>query len=294
MGDNNNLVNGNNNSISTATTTTTAVNGNAAGNTEASSSTTTLASLPKGQRDRALTLANRDLAAAGITSPTPQPTEAALMGGTVTNAQGQTTDMAGVLQLRSQGMGWGQVAHAVDVHPAQSEQGASRSMRGAGSEQHIAGISASQSNALSRDSTPVLGASAVSVSGDANRTDLRGSTSGGMSNGRHRDHGSSVAAGAVSQSSLRGRDSGSSAIGAAASQASLQDRGNSVSAAGTFRGKEAGNDARTASAAVAGASISGPGKDRGPTLRGSGAADASTGAAPGSRDSGGQGKGKKH
>jgi hypothetical protein len=273
------------------------VNGNATGNTEAGSSTTgtSLASLPKGQQDRALTLANRDLAAAGITSPTPQQTEAALMGGTVTNAQGQTSEMAGVLQLRSQGLGWGQVAHTIGVHPAQSEQGASRSMRGAGSEQRIAGISASQSSALSRDSTAALGSSATSVSGDANRTDLRGSISGGMTrNGGHRDHGSSVAAGAVSQSSLRGRDSGSSAIGAAASQGSLQDRGNSVAAAGTFRGKEAGNDARTASAAVAGASIADRGKDRGPALRGSGAADASTGVGPGSRDSGGQGKGKKH
>ncbi|HET9403821.1 MAG TPA: hypothetical protein VFO57_04505 [Burkholderiales bacterium] len=83
-----------------------------------------------GEVERAMTLASRDLAAAGIDNPTPQQTEAALMGGTVTNAQGQSTDMQGVLQLRSQGMGWGQIANTIGVHPSQSERGAVNSMRG--------------------------------------------------------------------------------------------------------------------------------------------------------------------
>jgi len=75
-----------------------------------------------GNITRALTLASRELAAAGIRNPTPQQLQSALTGGTVTTAQGTVT-MPGVLQLRSQGMGWGQIAHTIGVHPG---QGASR------------------------------------------------------------------------------------------------------------------------------------------------------------------------
>ena len=65
-----------------------------------------------------LDLATRDLAAAGIASPTSEQLHAALMGGTVTNAAGETIQMAGVLQLRSQGMGWGKIAHTLGVSPS--------------------------------------------------------------------------------------------------------------------------------------------------------------------------------
>lgn len=69
-----------------------------------------------GNVTRALDLANRQLAAAGITDPSPQEIRAALTGGTVSTPTGSLT-LDGVLQLRSQGMGWGQIAHAVGVHP---------------------------------------------------------------------------------------------------------------------------------------------------------------------------------
>ena len=57
-----------------------------------------------------LALAKQQLAGAGITEPTAQQLQASLMGGTVTNSAGQTTTMTGVLQLRADGMGWGQIA----------------------------------------------------------------------------------------------------------------------------------------------------------------------------------------
>ena len=76
-----------------------------------------------GNITRALDFANRDLAAAGITDPTPEQISAALMGGTVINAQGQVTTMDGVLQLRSQGMGWGQIAHQLNISPAANIHG---------------------------------------------------------------------------------------------------------------------------------------------------------------------------
>lgn len=60
-----------------------------------------------------LALAKQQLAALGITNPTPQQIEAALTGGTVTAAGGQATALTGVLQLRAQGMGWGQIAQSL-------------------------------------------------------------------------------------------------------------------------------------------------------------------------------------
>ncbi|MBI3372501.1 MAG: hypothetical protein HY017_12210 [Betaproteobacteria bacterium] len=65
----------------------------------------------------ALDLASRELARAGITRPTPQQIEAAMMGGTVSSPHGSIA-FPGVLALRSQGMGWGRIAHTIGVHPS--------------------------------------------------------------------------------------------------------------------------------------------------------------------------------
>lgn len=60
-----------------------------------------------------LSLAKQQLAGLGITEPTAQQLQAALVGGTVTTSSGQTVKLSGVLQLRSQGMGWGQIANTL-------------------------------------------------------------------------------------------------------------------------------------------------------------------------------------
>ena len=61
-----------------------------------------------------LALARQNLANLGITQPTGDQIRAALNGGDVTvigaNGQSTTTTMTGVLDLRSQGMGWGKIA----------------------------------------------------------------------------------------------------------------------------------------------------------------------------------------
>ena len=60
-----------------------------------------------------LALAKQQLGAAGITEPTPQQLQAALNGGTITTGTGPaatTTNMQGILTMRSQKMGWGQIA----------------------------------------------------------------------------------------------------------------------------------------------------------------------------------------
>jgi len=73
-----------------------------------------------GNVTRAMDLAQRDLAAAGITDPTPTEIQIALMGGSFSRTAGGVTTQyssEGVLTLRSQGMGWGQIAHTIGVHP---------------------------------------------------------------------------------------------------------------------------------------------------------------------------------
>ena len=59
-----------------------------------------------------LALAKNQLAGLGITQPTAQQIQAALNGGIVTLPNGDTRTLTGVLTLRAQGMGWGQIAHA--------------------------------------------------------------------------------------------------------------------------------------------------------------------------------------
>lgn len=76
-----------------------------------------------GNITRTLDFASRDLAAAGVTDPTAQQLQAALTGGTVINSQGQVVTMDGVLKLRSEGMGWGKIAHQLGISPAASTQG---------------------------------------------------------------------------------------------------------------------------------------------------------------------------
>ena len=59
-----------------------------------------------------LALAKAVLANAGITNPTTAQLQAALNGGTITGADGKTVTLKGVLQMRADGMGWGQIAQA--------------------------------------------------------------------------------------------------------------------------------------------------------------------------------------
>jgi hypothetical protein len=103
-----------------------------------------------GNITRSLDLANRELAAQGITNPTPTQLKAALNGGTVTGSNGRVT-MPGVLQLRSSGMGWGQIAHTVGVHPG----------LGAPSQVHVAHTTHTASGITTASGTPVHTASAA-------------------------------------------------------------------------------------------------------------------------------------
>ena len=62
----------------------------------------------------ALSLAKTELASQGITQPTPEQLQGALMGTSTTTA-GSTTTQQGILQMRASGMGWGQIANSMGV-----------------------------------------------------------------------------------------------------------------------------------------------------------------------------------
>ena len=80
--------------------------------------TTTLITPPTGKMGygnvfTSLALAKQRLGQLGISQPTPQQLQAVLTGGAVTTGTGTTattTQLPGILTMRSQGMGWGQIA----------------------------------------------------------------------------------------------------------------------------------------------------------------------------------------
>jgi hypothetical protein len=80
--------------------------------------TTTVITPPTGKMGHgnvftSLALAKQQLGQLGISQPTPEQLQAALTGGKITTGTGATpttTELQGVLTMRSQGMGWGQIA----------------------------------------------------------------------------------------------------------------------------------------------------------------------------------------
>jgi hypothetical protein len=66
-----------------------------------------------GNIDNALALAEASLNQQGIAKPTPAQLEAALMGGSVTTATGKTVKLEGILRMRAEGKGWGQIANSL-------------------------------------------------------------------------------------------------------------------------------------------------------------------------------------
>jgi hypothetical protein len=80
--------------------------------------TTTVITPPTGKMGHgnvftSLALAKQQLGQMGISQPTPEQLQAALTGGTITTGTGTTattTQLQGILTMRSQHMGWGQIA----------------------------------------------------------------------------------------------------------------------------------------------------------------------------------------
>lgn len=64
----------------------------------------------------ALSLTRQQLVEQGISQPTPQQLQAALVGGTITSPlSGNSIKLHGILQLKAQGMGWGKIASLLGI-----------------------------------------------------------------------------------------------------------------------------------------------------------------------------------
>ena len=107
---------------STTTTPTTTTPSTTTGGLPTTTTTTTTITPTTGQMGFgnvyiSLALAKQELSTMGITQPTPEQLQAALTGGPITQTTGTgttatttTTQLQGILTMRSQNMGWGQIA----------------------------------------------------------------------------------------------------------------------------------------------------------------------------------------
>lgn len=136
-------------SVTLDTTTTTTVT-NPDGTTSTNTTTTPTTFQPAtgkmgwGNVNIALALAQDELKQMGITDPTADQIEAALNGGTLTSSDGTSQSLQGVLALRAQGEGWGQIANTLgfklgDVVSASNNGGHSQAGAQHGSKPEVAG-----------------------------------------------------------------------------------------------------------------------------------------------------------
>ena len=161
--------------------------------------------LGNGEVRHTLDLARFQLAQAGIEQPTASELQAALTGGPVTNGDGVTTDFQGILTRRSDGMGWGQIAHEMGTTlgaikngsaiamplAAPAETGTTEVSSQTGDDATATGRSATQAE-HGRSHTIVTGTGESAVASGAHGhgaagggvTDALGSTSPGHGHGR--------------------------------------------------------------------------------------------------------------
>ena len=196
-----------------------------------------------GNVSRALDFASRDLAAAGITDPTPEQIQTALMGGTVTGPNGQVTTMDGILQLRSEGMGWGQIAHQVGISPAANAHGQNATLKNSSTTELSGTSRVSPSGKVSGGVTTAAGKTVnaggntkanaggrsgiVSASGSSASTSGLSTAAGGSLNGNAYGHAKSgiVSAGGTN-AGYSGITTGSGASAAAGTHSALGGSGN--------------------------------------------------------------------
>ena len=150
--------------------------------------TTTVITPPTGQMGFgnvyiSLALAKQQLSTLGITQPTAEQLQAALTGGTITQTTGTgatatttTTNLQGILTMRSQNMGWGQIAQKLGFKLGPV----------------IAGMKSANHNLASAATTTSKGSSVTTASGKK-----EGSNSGIVSGSgkSHGDAGQSVGSG---------------------------------------------------------------------------------------------------
>lgn len=175
----------------------------------------------------ALALSQEQLARSGITNPTPAQLQTALMGtGTNgTGTQAASTQFQGVLQMRADGMGWGQIANSMGVKLGHVMSGKTASTPAASS------TLPSSSTAASSTGT---GSGIVTSAGTASSTTTQARVRGNSASA-HQSHGGGIVTAA-----------GGSATGAGAS---IRTGGGTSSGVVTGTGAAAGSRASAAGVA---------------------------------------------
>lgn len=188
--------------------------------------TTTIITPPTGQMGFgnvyiSLALAKQQLSTLGITQPTPEQLQAALTGGTITQTTGTgatatttTTNLQGILTMRSQNMGWGQIAQKLGFKLGPV----------------IAGMKSANHNLASAATASSKVSGGTNANGQADRSDS------GIVSGSGKSHGNS------GQSVTSGKSSGNgivSASGKGNGNAGL-DRSGIVSGSGGSAGSNGG------------------------------------------------------
>ena len=215
----------------------------------------------------ALALAQDALLKAGITKPTAEQLQAALNGGDVT-VNGKTVSLQGVLQMRADGMGWGQIAQAngTKLGPVMSSLKSTQAelarlpATGTGGDAATAEARVGKSKGVttadgSSTSTPSKGPSkgittatgATSTASSRGLVTADGATAGsspkGNAYGRGIVTGSGTGGGNVAATSGKGHGSGAGVVTATGSGAGsvTTAQGNSGNGQGNGQGKGGGN-----------------------------------------------------
>jgi len=163
-----------------------------------------------------LALAKHQLASLGITDPTAAQLQAALVGGTIT-LNGKEVPLTGVLELRAQGMGWGQIAqqYGTKLGPV------------------VSGMKSANAQVASQPAAPASPAAATVKSGGV--TTAAGGSTAGQGQGNAYGRGiTSAGGGAAGAASAHGQ-------GNAYGRGIVSGAGGSPGSSGAAAGKGKGN-----------------------------------------------------
>lgn len=220
-------------------TRTTASPGSTPGTTVNTTMTTTIAP-PTGKMGFgnvyiSLALAKQQLSQMGITQPTPEQLQAALTGGTIstgTGAAATSTNLQGILTMRGEHMGWGQIAQKLGFKLGPVISGmknANQSMTTAAAPNRSGTVTASGQSSGSSESGIVSGSGKSNVANGHANSGKSGSNNGIVSGSGRTVNGSGHAYG-------RGIVTGSGDAGGGASGVvSASSRGNSGQARGNTK-----------------------------------------------------------
>ena len=161
----------------------------------------------------ALSLARTQLASQGITQPTPEQLQGALMG-TSTGITGSTTTSQGILQMRASGMGWGQIANSMGVKLGTVMSGKTPTTSTTTATTTAAGT-VNAAGAKSTSSSAGITTAAGAQGKHSGTTPAEGARSSGSSKGITTSQGHSSAAGA-SSGAVNAAGSRAGGIGSAA------------------------------------------------------------------------------